>query len=195
MLSGEFVNLRKLVLEDAEQTFKWRSSERAHLLNKGAQSVKDQAAWIANRPSNEMNFIIELKSRDSAQNLIQSVGMLSLVAIDLHNMHAESARFLIGEEEKVKGKPVAVEAMKLLYEYAFTELKLRRIYGTIAEENHMMIKWQKYLGMKEEGRLRQHYKINDRYQDALCFGILSEEYYNLALPKMNSLIRMSASSK
>ena len=50
--------------------------------------------------------------------------MLSLIGIDRVNAHAESARFLIGEEDAVKGIPVAVEAMKLLYALACDELGL-----------------------------------------------------------------------
>jgi RimJ/RimL family protein N-acetyltransferase len=44
--------------------------------------------------------------------------------------------------------------MKLLYELAFDRLAC--CGGIIAANNTLMIKWQKYLGMKEEGRLRQH---------------------------------------
>jgi hypothetical protein len=44
------------------------------------------------------------------------------------------------------------------------------------------------MGMTEEGRLRRHFYINGRFQDAVCLGILAEEYRNRALPRMNSLI-------
>ena len=60
----------------------------------------------------------------------------------------------------MKGVPAAVESMKLLYELAFDELRLQRIYGTVAADNLLMIKWQKFFGMQEEGRLRRHYCIS-----------------------------------
>lgn len=183
-LSGAFVNLRLLSVDDALITFQWRQSQRAFLLNKGAQSVDEQARWIQNRPASEYNFIIETKAREP-------VGMLSLVDVDPVNKRAESARFLIGDEEKVKGIPAAVESMKMLYEFAFNALGFQRIYGTIASDNALMIKWQKYLGMKEEGRLRNHYFINGTFQDAVFLGILADEYRTVALSKMNSLIAMA----
>ncbi len=114
--------------------------------------------------------------------------MISLIAIDEKNKRAESARFLIGDEESAKGIPVAVEAMKLLYDHAFITMGLERVYGTIASDNKLMIKWQKYLGMVEEGRLRNHYFISDKFQDAVCLGILASEYQKIALPKMKTLI-------
>jgi RimJ/RimL family protein N-acetyltransferase len=185
-ISGEFVRLRTLSESDAELTLRWRQGQRASLLNAGAETVEQQRAWISRRPASEINFIIELKGEPEEQSI--PVGMLSLIAIDRDQGRAESARFLIGEEAAVRGIPAAVEAMKLLYELAFDQLGLRRIYGTIASENHLMIKWQKFLGMKEEGRLRQHYLINGKVQDAVCLGLLAEEYRKESLPRMKVLM-------
>lgn len=180
-LPGEFINLRPLIPADAELTLRWRLSDRAINLNKGAETVEAQRQWIASRPSSEFNFIIEL--RDG-----RAVGMLSLVGVDPINRHAEPARFLIGEEAAARGIPVAAEAMKLLYEFAFDTLKLVRLHGLITSDNTAMYKWQTYLGMKEEGRLRNHYFINNHFQDAICMGLLEDEYRRVALPRMRTLI-------
>ncbi len=180
-LCGEYVILRPLRVEDAELTLAWRLSSRAALLNRGATTVAEQADWIASRPATELNFVIELRSG-------QPVGMLSLVDIDETNRRAEPARFLIGEPEAVRGRPVAVESMKLLYEIAFDRMNLKRVYGTVVADNPLMLKWQKFLGMKEEGRLRQHYFIGGLFRDAICVGMLEDEYRAVALPRMNALI-------
>lgn len=180
-LEGEFVTLRPLRVEDAELTLRWRQSARAGLLNEGAQTVEQQAAWIASRGDSERNFVIELADG-------QPVGMLSLIAIDRVHARAESARFLIAEEEAVRGVPAAVEAMKLLYELAFDRLGLERVWGLVVEENKRMAKWQRYLGMREEGRLRRHLFIGGRFQDAICLGILAEEYRKVARPRLEALI-------
>ena len=180
-LRGTYVLLRPLMVDDAELTLRWRLDERASLLNHGAVTVAEQVAWIASRPADELNFVIELASG-------QPVGMLSLLDIDRVNRRAEPARFLIGEPDSVPGMPVAVEAMKLLYEYAFNELKLNRVYGTVVAENRLMLKWQKFLGMREEGILRQHYFIGGEFRDAICLAMLEDEYRTVALPRMNALI-------
>ncbi|MBU3616732.1 GNAT family N-acetyltransferase [Polynucleobacter sp. JS-Polo-80-F4] len=178
---GRWINLRLIKESDASITLKWRLKDRARFLNSGSSTEKEQADWIKSRPSTEFNYIIELKTG-------APVGMLSLIDVDTKNLHAQTARFLIGEEDLVKGIPVAVEAMKLLYQVAFDRLKLKRLYGTVASKNKLMIKWQKYLGMKEEGVLRQHYFINNEWQDAIALGLLDGEYFEEALPKMNRLI-------
>jgi diamine N-acetyltransferase len=180
-LSGEFVTLRPLRPADAELTLAWRQSQRAINLNRGAATVVQQAAWIASRPESEYNFLITLKSG-------QAVGMVSLINVDTEHRRAEPARFLIGEEDAVRGIPAAVEAMKLVYELAFDQLGLLKVHGAVVSDNPLMLKWQKFLGMKEEGRLRQHLFINGHFQDSVMLGMLADEYRNNALPRMKMLI-------
>lgn len=180
-LRGEYVHLRPLTADDAELTLGWRLSNRARFLNEGAQTVEQQKDWIESRPHSEFNFIIELMNETP-------VGMLSLVDVSRSQRRGETARFLIGNEEAVQGIPAAVEAMKLLYDFAFDELGLHRLYGTISEKNKLMVKWQKYLGMQEEGRLRDHYFIDNQFQDAVYMGLLLSDYKTKGLPRMRTLI-------
>ena len=180
-LEGEFIRLRPLQVGDAELTYQWRHAQRAKYLNKAASSVIEQAKWIESRPASEHNFIIELKNG-------LPIGMIALINIDHVNHRAESSRFLIGNEDAAKGIPAAVESMKLIYELAFNTLGLVRISGTVAENNTLMIKWQKYLGMKEEGRLRKHLYQDGQYVDAVCLGVLVDEYRKTTEPRMNVLI-------
>lgn len=186
-LEGEFVNLRPLQVSDAELSYEWRRVARAKFLNQGAASVEQQAAWIAARPASEYNFVIELKTG-------HPVGMISLTGIDTVNRHGEPGRFLIGDEVAAQGVPAAVEAMKLLYELAFDQLGLVRVCGIVAANNTLMIKWQKYLGMKEEGRLRNHlFQRDGLFEDAVYLGMLVEEYRKTALPRMKVLIAAARS--
>lgn len=181
-LEGEFVTLRPLSVNDASLTLAWRQSARAANLNAAPQSLEQQAKWISTRPDSDYNFIIELKDG-------RPVGMVSLTGIDTIHRHAEPGRFLIGDEEAVRGVPAAVEAMKLIYELAFVKLGLLRVHGSVASDNTLMIKWQRFMGMTEEGRLRDHYFINGKFQDAVIFGMLVEEYRSRAKPKMEILIK------
>ena len=181
-LVGRYVTLRQLRVEDATLTLGWRLGSRGTLLNQGATNVAEQAEWIATRPPDEYNFVVNLLSG-------KPVGMLSLVNVDRFHKRAEPARFLIGEPEAVKGLPVAVEALKLLYEMAFDRLALHRLHGLVVAENRQMLKWHSYLGMKEEGRLREHQFIGGRYHDMVCIGMMKSEFREIALPRMNALIQ------
>jgi len=44
--------------------------------------------------------------------------------------------------------------------------------------------------MKEEGRLRKHCYINGRFQDAICFGLLVDEYRDITLTRLNNIISL-----
>ncbi len=185
---GAFVRLRPLRTDDAEVTHQWRTSERARLLDGAAGSVEEQARWISSRPATEYNWIIGLLDG-------RAIGMLSLINIDRAHRRAESARFLIGDEEAARGVPAAVEAMKLLYELAFEAMGLHRIHGVIAANNTRMIKWQLFLGMKEEGRWRDHYFKEGAFVDCVLLGLLEDEYRRVTAPRMRALMQMGQPAK
>jgi len=183
ILRGKFINLRLIQIGDASITFKWRRSNQAKYLNIGANTVEEQQQWIISRPSNELNYIIETKKEIP-------VGMISLINIDFINKTVEPGRFLIGEKDEIKSIPAAFEALLLIYKLAFKKLKLLRVYGAIAEENINMIKFQKYFGLVEEGRLRKHYYINGHSQDAICFGLLANEFHEVVLVRLDRMINI-----
>lgn len=185
-LEGEFINIRPLETEDAAVTLSWRLSQRARYLNAGAQTVESQEKWISSRGKSEFNFIIELKDKTA-------VGMIALIDVNDTHRRAEPARFLIGNEKAVEGVPAAAEAEKLLYEFAFDELKLLRLYGTVAADNTKMTKWNKFLGMKEEGRLRNHLYLDGRFMDAIFLGLLEPEYRSITVPRFKSLLHIATS--
>src|SRR5258708_17092285 len=84
-LVGEFVLLRRLTVEDAEITHRWRHDARALHLNRSAATVADQARWIVGRPAREFNYIIEMIGGPP-------LGMRSPVTTDFANRRGRSAR-------------------------------------------------------------------------------------------------------
>jgi RimJ/RimL family protein N-acetyltransferase len=184
VLTGRHVRLRPLHVDDAAITMTWRSGARASLLNRGAASVAEQARWIASRPDGEFNMIIELLDGTP-------VGMISLIDVDFHHRRAEPGRLLVGEPELATGVPVAIEALGLIYELAFERLGLERIHGIVAEDNRPVVKLQTYLGLSVEGRLRKHLNINGRLQDAICMGLLADEYRATTRSRISTLVAMS----
>jgi RimJ/RimL family protein N-acetyltransferase len=184
ILTGKYVTLRPLIPDDAALTQAWRTGGRAFLLNRGAQTVEEQARWIASRPfdpAREMNWIQELPDGTP-------VGMLSLEDIDLTHKRAQPAHFLIGEEAAVKGKPVAFEALSLVYSLAFDTLGLQKLWGPIASQNKKMIRFQEYLGFRPEGYLAMHYHIHDQWMGAMMVALLEPRYRIFTVPKLAALI-------
>lgn len=184
ILTGCYVRLRPLVPSDAELTHKWRESPRAFLLNRGARDVDEQRDWIAGRAGYaEFNFVMEVAAGP--------VGMISLLEMQFVHRTFEVGHFLIGEPELVKpygNGVIAAEATMLLYDFAFDTLKLHSQHGPIASENVNMITWSRYMGCKEEGRLKDFYWLNGHFMDAVWVGLGEDTYRSFTRPRLLGLI-------
>lgn len=75
-----------------------------------------------------------------------------------------------------QGRGYGREALRLLLDYAFRIRNLRRACLHVSAFNERAIRAYRALGFIEEGRLRQHIWIGDRYDDELCMGMLRDEW-------------------
>ena len=188
IFKGNLATLRPITLNDAEVTLGWRQSNRARMLQRGAQTVEQQTAWIASKlDTAELNFIIEYRER--------AVGMIALHDISQGHRSAQLGRLLIGEDQWVGKAPVAFEAEMLLCDHAFEVMKLHKVYGDVMEENHGMLKTRLYLGYKQDGILRHHYIYGGEYKNTVAVSILEDEYRSICRPKLIQLITMLSGFK
>jgi RimJ/RimL family protein N-acetyltransferase len=183
ILQGSVVILRPLTVDDAELTLCWRQGQRAKFLQRGAQSVEMQKAWIAEREkAGDLNLIMEYQR--------QPVGMIALLDINLRHKTAQMGRLLIGEPKTVGSAPVAFDADLLLCDYAFDTLDMHKIYGDIMEDNVAMIRTRLYLGYKQDGILRDHYVYDGVYKNTIAVSLLEHEYRQICRPKLTQLINL-----
>ena len=185
ILQGQFAKLRKIVLEDAALTLKWRLSDRARLMQAGSKTVEEQEVWISNslKKQNEITFIIEFNDLP--------VGMFAICNINKVYRHCSIERLLIGEKEIVGEYPIAFESELLLCDYIFNELDMHKINGDIMEDNKDMIKFRKYLGYSFDGVLRDQYIINNEFKSTLLVSVLEKEYFTKCRNRLLGLIKLS----
>lgn len=74
------------------------------------------------------------------------------------------------------GKGIASEAAQEVVRFGFETLELHRIYANCFVGNDASAKILLKLGMRHEGRLRQHFKKWDEYRDSDNYGLLLEEW-------------------
>lgn len=74
------------------------------------------------------------------------------------------------------GRGYGTEAMKLLLEFAFCEVNLRRVTLTVFEYNPRAVRSYERAGFRHEGRLRNYLSREGRRWDVLYMGILREEW-------------------
>jgi RimJ/RimL family protein N-acetyltransferase len=135
----------------------------------GPVTRESELAWIgtAAEDRSQANFVILSAEQPGCAPL----GTISLTSIDMHSRHAEYGRLYVDPAQRRGG--VAVRASRLLVEYAFLELNLRRIYLRVLADNHNAIELYKRLGFAEEGRLVQHVYKNGDYRDVLLMGLFA----------------------
>ena len=83
----------------------------------------------------------------------ETIGLLTLSALDPISGHAELGIMIAREE--ARGKGYAAEALGLIMDYAFGELRLHRLYVRVAPDNLPSLKLFQGLGFVQEGRIRE----------------------------------------
>lgn len=103
------------------------------------------------------------------------VGWVSLSHIDKKNKSACHHGIVIGDNEYRDGTAM-FETMLLSMDYAFSVLKLHRLYGSCLSEHKVSPFMLLALGFSIEGRQREAVFRNGKYYDVLNFSIIENEY-------------------
>ena len=185
LIEGKFINLRVINEDDAEDIYRWRTSDSGNFLNQPeSYSLEFQKEWMKSRPQKEINYI--LLSKGSSP---KKVGMIAVVDIDEQNKKAEVGRLLLDANYLNVSTPFGLEALKLTYNLVLNEWKFNKIYGSILAPNLKLIKLQQYLGMEEEGILHKHLFLHNQYVDLHLFAIFTDTLNSSYLPRINLLLR------
>lgn len=175
-LHGQRIYLRPLEISDAEGNYpNWLNDPKVCQYNSHGDTLYTReiaSAYIASITNNPTCcvFAICLNSSD------QHIGNVSLQQISQKNQSAEFA-ILIGDSS-IYGSGIGYEVGQLLLTYAFTILKLHRIYCGTHGKNIGMQYLALKLGMKEEGIRRDAIFKNNQFADIVEYGILVHEHTN-----------------
>jgi RimJ/RimL family protein N-acetyltransferase len=119
-------------------------------------------------PSNQ-RFVVQIPDGDI-------IGLSSLINIDWRNRHAWHG-LIIGDSSH-RGKGYGVDAIMATMKYAFDELNLVRLDGSMIEYNEPSIAAYcgPKLGWREEGRKRNYFYRKGRFWDQVIVGVTREDY-------------------
>ena len=184
LIEGDFILLREINLEDAESIFNWRIGVSGQYMNQpDGYCLQMQKSWMSNRPENEINYIIIDKKSN------QSVGMVAIVGISEQDKNAEIGRLLLAPEFLKKSNPYGLEALKLCSNQILNEWGFHKIYGNVLSENIPMLKLQKYLGMIEEGLLKDQKKIKGEMYDLHLVALFENNFRTKYIPRISMLLK------
>lgn len=103
------------------------------------------------------------------------IGHMLCLGLDNPNKALEFRRFTIME----KGQGFGREALQLLKNLCFEQLKFHRLWLDVFEDNAIAIKLYESEGFVCEGTLKDTFILKGGYRSQKIYAILESEYYNL----------------
>ncbi len=99
------------------------------------------------------------------------MGVMSFSSLNREHSNAEIGYWI---RKKFQGQGIAFQAARLLIEYGFEVLKLKRIYAYVQKENVASINLLEKLGFEREGILKKAGFHRGIYIDRMVYAIISE---------------------
>lgn len=166
------VSIRKFEFEDIPLKVKWinNSNNNKYLHYQLPLDEKKTEEWFLKNKSNLNRYdaLIEVDK--------EPVGIIGLINIDYSKKKAEY--YITIGEEKFKGKNIATEASKLLLNYAFTKIKLEKVYLTTEIGNISMQKLAKKLSMICEAKLSDYSLREGELVDVFYYSVVKRDFFN-----------------
>ncbi|WP_145949092.1 GNAT family N-acetyltransferase [Paenibacillus sp. Y412MC10] len=178
MLTGKSVYLRPLMTQDAEESLRLQVENRAFFEQFSMPRDPDyytlegqQARILAQAESREQDLEYSFGVfRLEGDRLIGSINLFQVLRGGLQS--AFIGYFLDRAEN---GKGYMTEAVRLMVDYAFTELRLHRIEAGVMPRNLGSIRVLEKAGFHREGVARSNVLINGKWEDHQVLAIINPE--------------------
>jgi [ribosomal protein S5]-alanine N-acetyltransferase len=129
--------------------------------------------WQAEAPRSKYQLAITLAS---SGELIGNIGLRK----DTADSAVAETGFELAPEQW--GQGYATEAAAALLDYGFAEMALRRAHAHCVADNQRSVRVLEKIGMKQEGRLREHVVVNGKWSDVLLYGLLASDWQRFRNP-------------
>lgn len=175
MIRGEKVGLRALEESELDILLKWRNNPnyRQYFREYRELNMTTQKKWydskVINDNSTIMFSIIELETKEL-------IGVCGLCYINWINGNADLSLYIGKNDCYIDNEGLAEETCKLLFKYAFDELRLNKVWTEIYLIDNLKIALYKKLGMHIDGILRENYFHDGKFIDSYIFSILNKEF-------------------
>ena len=140
-------------------------------------ALRRRMAWAAGVRGVEdcRDFIARLGTKPVFAITQEGGALIGIAALSVQAPQplAEVSGWIAARHQK---RGCAAAAGKKLVEAAFKILKLERLYARIDPANRAGRKVIQGLGFKYEGRLRREKRLNGRWIDQECWGLLKNEW-------------------
>ncbi len=156
------MEIRKLAYEDLELRVKWMNDIRiSKTLNiQLPVTIESTQSWYERIKSNPTRIDFALIDGNRV------VAMGGFTDIDNSTNEAESYLFV---DPEIKGKGYGTKAKRLMCDYGFGKMSLKKIYAHISSDNIASIKVNEKLGFKLERCTKGESIVNGDIKDRLLY--------------------------
>lgn len=172
---GNKITLRAIEKEDLPILHIWANDPQTQDIIGNIHfpsSSEYQKIWFESLQKDNLNLRFAIETKEDG-----IIGISSVMQIDWKNNHAWHG-IVIGPKD-IRGKGYGIDTVMTTMRYAFDELHMERLDGSMIEYNIISQSMYKRLGWKEEGRKKRYYYRKGKYWDQVLVGITREDYYNL----------------
>ena len=178
---GKKVVLRAIEENDLPLLHKWANDPKIQYIMGNIyfpSSFEFHKQWFAGLKNDTLNQRFAIETADAGL-----IGISIIINIDWKNNHAWHG-IMLGDAD-IRGKGYGIDAVMATMRYAFDELHMERLDGSIIEYNTTSYSFYcEKLGWKVEGTKRNYYFNKGRYWDQMVVGITKDDYKQL-LQKTN----------
>ena len=174
---GNKILLRSLEEKDSEFFFNWNMTDSE------AQREMDNIHFPTST-EHVKNFVKRESLDNGSDNHFLVIEDLKGNIVGIINGHSANNKngtfsYGLGIAEGERRKGYASEAIKLLLNYYFNELRYNKMNTGVYEFNENSIILHEKLGMIKEGQRRKSTYTNGKYWDEILFGITRDEFNKL----------------
>ena len=171
-MRSERVRLRPLQKTDAPLLYEWITDRELVIHNAPyfPVSESDHEAWIERMMTKRSDLVIFVIEEIASE---KAIGTCQLLNINWIHRSAE-LQIRIGDVA-YQGKGYGTEAVRLLYQFGFTDLNLHRIYLHVFADNLRAIRAYEKSGFGQEGVLREATCIDGEWGDVIVMGLLKTD--------------------
>lgn len=175
MIKGELVYLSPIEKEDLQQLMYWRNLPdfRKHFREYREINKDMQEKWYQTKVINDPNTIMFAIRNVNSNELL---GCCGLCYINWVHRYADLSLYIGWNESYIDDNGFANESCKLLFNYAFKELALNKIWTEIYEFDNKKYKLYHKLGFSDDGILREQYFYDGKRWNSYIMSLLSSEW-------------------
>jgi len=167
-LYGVCCYLTEVTEEDTDFIINLRTNKALNSLSGKSISPEEHLRWLKNYYLRDNDFYWIVK--DIKDN--KRIGTTALFDVDKRSNKAESGRTIILESYRFIVFDVFYEIMK----FAFDNLGLNKVYGKVRFSEQKILNFDKKLGYKVDGILREDWWDGEKYIDFYLLSILKSEF-------------------